>query len=66
MSENWDIFVPRELKKAISMHIDELAKSLDRFFSTRESYPAWVRQPFTFSVDKADVYDEYLDEIIEL
>ncbi|KAK4328368.1 hypothetical protein Pmani_001224 [Petrolisthes manimaculis] len=48
------------------MHLDELAKSLDGYFPTRESYPAWVRQPFTFSVATADVNDEYLDEIIEL
>ena len=33
---------------------------------TRESYPAWVRQSFTFSADKEDVNDEYLNEIIEL
>jgi hypothetical protein len=61
-----DISVPGELKQAIAMHLDELAKSLDGYFPTRESYPAWVRQPFTFSVATADVNDEYLDEIIEL
>ena len=61
-----DISVPGELKQAIAMHLDELAKSLDGYFPTRESYPAWVRQPFTFSVETADVNDEYLDEIIEL
>ena len=26
----------------------------------------WVRQPFTFAIETADVNDEYLDEIIEL
>lgn len=35
-----DISVPRELKQAIAMHLDELAKSLDEYFPTRESYPA--------------------------
>ncbi|KAK3865664.1 hypothetical protein Pcinc_028758 [Petrolisthes cinctipes] len=48
------------------MHLDELAKSLNGYFPTRESYPAWVTQPFTFSFATADVIDEYLDEIIEL
>ena len=66
MSRNWDISVPSELKQAIFLHLDELTKSLDRYFSNRESYPAWIRQPFTFSVDKADVNDKYLDEIIKL
>ncbi|XP_056138432.1 protein FAM200C-like [Lampris incognitus] len=66
MSGIGDISVPGELKQAIAMHLDELAKSLDGYFPTRESYPAWVRQPFTFSVATADVNDEYLDEIIEL
>ena len=61
-----DISVPGELKQAFAIHLDELAKSLDGYFPTRESYPAWVRQPFTFSVATADVNDEYLDEIIEL
>ena len=61
-----DISVPGELKQAIAMHLVELAKSLDGYFPTRESYPAWVRQPFTFSVATADANDEYLDEIIEL
>ena len=32
MSENGNISVPRELKQAISMHLDELAKSLDGYF----------------------------------
>lgn len=48
------------------MHLDELAKSLDGYCPTRESYPAWVRQPFTFNVATTNVNDEYLDEIIEL
>ena len=61
-----DISVPAELKQAIATHLDELAKSLDGYFPTRESYPAWVRQPFTFSVETTDVNDEYLDEIIEI
>ena len=61
-----DIFVPGKLKQAIAMHLDELAKSLDGYFPTRESYPAWVRQPFTFNVATADVNDEYLDKIIEM
>ncbi|KAM5132134.1 protein FAM200C-like [Mantella aurantiaca] len=61
-----DISVPVELKQAIATHLDELAKSLDGYFPTRESYSAWVRQPFTFSVETADVNDEYIDEIIEI
>ncbi|CAI5692330.1 protein ZBED8-like [Oreochromis niloticus] len=61
-----DIPVSTELKQTIATHLDELAKSLDRYFPTRESYPAWVRQPFTFAVETADVNDEYLDEIIEI
>lgn len=61
-----DISVLSELKQAIATHLDELAKSLDGYFPTRESYPAWVRQPFTFDVETADVNDEYLDEIIEI
>ncbi|XP_077283104.1 protein FAM200C-like [Arctopsyche grandis] len=44
-----DISVPAELKQAIATHLDELAKSLYGYFPTRESYPAWVRQPFTFT-----------------
>lgn len=61
-----DVSVSTELKQTIATHLDELAKSLDRYFPTRESYPAWVRQPFTFAVETADVNDEYLDEIIEI
>ncbi|XP_039903019.1 protein ZBED8-like [Simochromis diagramma] len=49
-----DISVSTELKQTIATHLDELAKSLDRYFPTRESYPAWVRQPFTFAVETAD------------
>ena len=66
VSGNGNISVSRELKQAISMHLGKLAKSLDGYFPTRESYSAWVRQPFTFSVDKEDVNDKYLNEIIEL
>ncbi|XP_028659137.2 protein ZBED8-like [Erpetoichthys calabaricus] len=61
-----DISVPTELKQAVATHLDELAKSLDGYFPTRESYPAWVRQPFTFDIETADVNDEYLDKIIEI
>jgi hypothetical protein len=61
-----DISVPAELKQAIATHLDELAKSLEGYFPTRESYPAWVRQPFTFSVETTDVNDEYLEEIIDI
>ena len=63
---NGNISEPSELKQSISLHLDELIKPLDGYFPNRESYPAWVRQPFTFSVAKADVNDKYLDEIIEL
>ena len=66
VSAKGDISVPRALKQAFAMHLDELAKSLDGYFPTRISYPAWVRQPFAFSVATADVNDEYLDEIIGL
>ena len=48
------------------MHLDELVKSLDGYFPITESYPSWVRQPFTFRVDTTDGNDNYLDEIIEL
>ncbi|XP_073537818.1 protein FAM200C-like [Phyllobates terribilis] len=61
-----DISVSMELKQTIATHLDELAKSLDGCFPTRESYPAWVRQPFTFAVETADVNYEYLDKIIEI
>ena len=66
MSGNGNISVSTELKQAVSLHLDELTKSLDGYFPNRESYSAWVRLPFTFSVDEADVDDKYLDEIIEL
>ncbi|XP_073510834.1 protein FAM200C-like [Phyllobates terribilis] len=66
VSKIGDISVSMELKQTIATHLDELAKSLDAYFPTRESYPAWVRQPFTFAVGTADVNYEYLDEIIEI
>ena len=66
MSENGNISVPTQLKQAISLHLNELTKSLDGYFPNRESYSAWVRQPFTFSVDQADVNDKYRNKIIEL
>lgn len=66
MSGIGDISVSTELKQIIATHLDELAKSLDGYFPARESYPAWVRQPFMFAVETADVNDEYLDEIIEI
>ena len=60
-----DISPHGELKQAIAMHLDGLAKSLDGYFPTTESYPSWVKQPFTFRVDTADVNNKCLDEIIE-
>ena len=66
VAEIEDISLHGELKQSIAMHLDDLAKSLDGYFPTTESYPSWVRQPFTFSVDTADVNDKSLDEIIEL
>ncbi|XP_067125080.1 protein FAM200C-like [Centruroides vittatus] len=48
------------------MNLNELAKSLEGYFPSRALYPAWVRQPFTFDVEKTDVNDTYLDEIIEI
>ncbi|XP_054464244.1 protein FAM200C-like [Anoplopoma fimbria] len=38
-----DISVPGELKQAIAMHLDVLAKSLDGYFPTTQSYPAWIK-----------------------
>ena len=35
-----DISAPMELKQTIATYLDELAKSLDGYFPTRESYPA--------------------------
>ena len=64
VSGNGNFSVPTELKQAISL--DKLTKSLNEYFPNRESYPACVRQPFTFSVDTADVNDKYFDEIVEL
>ena len=60
-----EISLHGELKQAISMHLDEPVNSLDEYFPTTESYPSWVRQPFTFRVNTADVNDKYLDEIIK-
>lgn len=39
--------------------------SIDGYLPTGRSYPAWARQPFTFSV-ATDVIGEYFDKIIEL
>jgi len=63
-----DISLLMEMKQAIATHLDELAKAFDGYFPVRESYPAWVRQPFTFCVETADINDEleYLEEIIEI
>ncbi|XP_073510794.1 protein FAM200C-like [Phyllobates terribilis] len=66
MSGIGDISVSMELKQTIATHLDELAKSLDGYFPTRESYPAWMKLPFMFAVETADVNYEYLDEIIEI
>lgn len=60
------ISVSAEPKQTIATHLHELAKSPVRYFPTRESYPAWVRQPYMFAVETADVNDEFLDEIIEI
>ncbi|XP_071746624.1 protein FAM200C-like [Lepeophtheirus salmonis] len=54
-----------ELKQVIAMHLEDLTKSLEGYFPTTGSYPAWVIHLFTFSVATANVNDEYLDEIIE-
>ena len=66
MSGNGNISVPTKLKQAICLHLDELTKSLDGYFPNRESFSMSKTTPFTFSDDKADVNDKYLDEIIEL
>ena len=58
--------IPRELKQAIAMHLDELGKSFDGYFPDQAQHPAWVRQPFTFGVATTDVNDQYLDDLIEL
>ena len=43
------------------------SQSLSRDITQPESHiQHGLRHPFMFSVDKADVNDEYLDEIIEL
>ena len=39
MSRNGNISVSTELEHAISLHLDELTKSLDKYFPNRESYP---------------------------
>ena len=54
------------MKEAISKLLDEFVQSLDKYFPTRDSKPAWVRQPSLFNVEKADTSDEYLDKIIEI
>ena len=64
-SGNGNISVPRKLKQPIFMRLDELAKPLDGYFPTRESYPAWTRQTSTFDVEKSDVNDVFFDEITE-
>ena len=61
-----DISVSGELKHAISMHLDELSKSLDGYFPSRKLYLTWVTQPFRFEVETTDINDTYLDEIIEI
>ena len=66
VSGNGNISILTALKQTISLQFDELTKSLDEYFPNRKSYPAWVRQSLTFSVDKADVNDKYLDGIIKL
>lgn len=49
VSEIADISVSGQMKQAIFIHIDELAESFGGYlFPTKESIPAWVRQPFTF------------------
>jgi len=65
-SEVGGTVIPRELKQSIAMHLDELGKSFDGYFPDQTQHPAWVRQPFTFSVATADVNDQYLDDLIEL
>ena len=54
-----------EMKQAITIHLDN-SLSLSTDTTPTDSYPTWVRQPFTISVATADVNDEHLDKIIEL
>ncbi|XP_019202536.1 protein ZBED8-like [Oreochromis niloticus] len=58
-----DISVSTELKQTIATHLDELAKSLDRYFPKRVISSMGEA---AFAVETADVNDEYLDEIIEI
>lgn len=43
-----------------------LMQNLSMDTTLTESYQAWLRQPFMFSVATTDVNDEYLYEVIEL
>ena len=48
-------FVPEELKQLIVMHLEELGKSFDGYFSDKDiqQYPAWVKQPFGFDNNRS-------------
>lgn len=59
-----DISVLMEPKQAIATHLDELAESFNGHFPAQ--YPAWLRQPFMFNVEKAQVNEDYFDKIIEI
>ena len=52
------------MKQAISKQLDKFVQSLKEYTSTRDSYPAYVRRPFTFSVKTSKTNDRYFDEII--
>ena len=46
-----------------AIHLDELAKSFEGYFSNTEPYSSWRRQLFAFSVATADAHchNEFLD-----
>ena len=64
--EYTSVSVSAKLKQIIATNGDELERSFEGYFPTRESYPARVRQHFTFRIEVADVTDEYLGETIEI
>lgn len=65
VTEFGGIFVLVELKHAIAMSRDNLARSPKGYFPIWQSFPAWVRRPFTFNAATADINNEYFNEINE-
>ena len=48
-----------ELKQLIVTHMEELGKSFDSYFPEKDiqQYPAWVQQPLSFDIIRANVKD---------